>query len=198
MRCTYRAGILTAPNLSNSPTPPATHFAPGPCQNVRALKNRGRRESRAPDAPAALCARSEEHTSKSPQVHRKRSGLPCANGFNGFLRALLGESGFLATIASRDHLLDRLDASVEASGPHDFAVRACAARLAAPPRPPHPALNVRDDRDTPLMRGGTAAITNPVSSKRRSEIFFARGLDRWNQIEWQRKIGFWDQDTDAN
>ena len=30
----------------------------------------------------------------------KRSGTPCANGFNGFLRALLGEPGFLATIAS--------------------------------------------------------------------------------------------------
>jgi len=25
-------------------------------------------------------------------------GLPCANGFNGFLRALPGEPGFLATI----------------------------------------------------------------------------------------------------
>jgi len=45
----------------------------------------------------------------------------------------------------------KLDASVGASGPHDFAVRAGAARLASPSRPPHPAPNVRDDRETPLL-----------------------------------------------
>jgi hypothetical protein len=44
----------------------------------------------------------------------------------------------------------QLDASVEASGPHDFAVRAGADRLTALARPPHPAPNVRDDRETPL------------------------------------------------
>jgi hypothetical protein len=46
----------------------------------------------------------------------------------------------------------KLDASVGASGPHDFAVRQNAARLASPKRPPHPALYVRDDRETPLER----------------------------------------------
>ena len=50
----------------------------------------------------------------------------------------------------------RLDASVGASGPHDFAVRVSIVRrvpLARPtlPRPPHPVPNVRDDRDTPLQ-----------------------------------------------
>jgi hypothetical protein len=44
----------------------------------------------------------------------------------------------------------QLDASVEASGPHDFAVRLGAVRQQHHPRPPHPALYVRDDRDTPL------------------------------------------------
>jgi hypothetical protein len=44
----------------------------------------------------------------------------------------------------------RLGASVEASGPHDFAVRLGAVRQQHHPRPPHPALYVRDDRDTPL------------------------------------------------
>ena len=51
----------------------------------------------------------------------------------------------------------KLDASVGASGPHDFAVRISAARLASPKRPPHPAPNVRDDRDTPLSRGRDSA-----------------------------------------
>src|SRR5271169_819089 len=41
------------------------------------------------------------------------------------------------------------------SGPHDFAVRVSAVRPRAEahptlPRPPHPASNVRDDRETPL------------------------------------------------
>ena len=45
------------------------------------------------------------------------------------------------------------------------------------PRPPHPALHVRDDRDTPLCTRRDTGINNAVSTKRRSEIFFARGLD---------------------
>jgi hypothetical protein len=48
----------------------------------------------------------------------------------------------------------KLDASVEASGPHDFAVRLSAIRqrrIRVHRIPPH----VRDDRETPLQRGGT-------------------------------------------
>jgi hypothetical protein len=47
----------------------------------------------------------------------------------------------------------KLDASVGASGPHDFAVRVSAVRLWRHPRPPHPAAYVRDDRETPLCLG---------------------------------------------
>jgi hypothetical protein len=43
--------------------------------------------------------------------------------------------GFLVTVACKC----KLDAGVEALGPHDFAVRACARRLQRIPRPPHPA-----------------------------------------------------------
>jgi hypothetical protein len=54
--------------------------------------------------------------------------------------------------------LSLLDASVGASGPHDFAVRKSAVRprknLRAPLlRPPHPIPHVRDDREPPLFRG---------------------------------------------
>ena len=49
-----------------------------------------------------------------------------------------------------------LDPSVGRSGPHDFTVRIGRARLAQPTRPSHPAPNVRDDREAPLLiRGGT-------------------------------------------
>jgi hypothetical protein len=47
----------------------------------------------------------------------------------------------------------QLDASVEASRPHDFAVRERQRSSAVPSRPSHPAPNVRDDREAPLLRG---------------------------------------------
>jgi hypothetical protein len=47
----------------------------------------------------------------------------------------------------------RLDAGVEASGPHDFAVRERHHSSLLPPRPSHPAPYVRDDRETPLCVG---------------------------------------------
>jgi hypothetical protein len=142
--------------FKHTPPHPATHFAPGPCQKIRALKNRGRRESRAPGAPAASRANEKSTQAKSLQVHRKRSGLPCANGFNGFLRALPGDRALLSPSSARCEKHRRqFSVSVGTPEPHDFAVRIRRVRLARHTRPSHPALNVRDDRDTPLMRGGT-------------------------------------------
>jgi hypothetical protein len=54
--------------------------------------------------------------------------------------------------AMREHCR-QLAASVEASGPHDFAVRDTRNRLLRASRPPLPAPNVRDDRETPLVFG---------------------------------------------
>jgi hypothetical protein len=48
----------------------------------------------------------------------------------------------------------RLDASVGAPGPHDFAVRHSVARLASLRHPSHPAPNVRDDAYAPLIEAG--------------------------------------------
>jgi hypothetical protein len=45
----------------------------------------------------------------------------------------------------------QLDLSVERPGPHDFTVRDRRIRLMRQSRPSHPAPNVRDDRDTPLV-----------------------------------------------
>ena len=66
-------------------------------------------------------------------------------------------TGLVVTVAPEKRGSQELDVSAGTSGPHDFAVRVSAARprknvCAAPPsRPPHPAPNVRDDRETPLM-----------------------------------------------
>ena len=76
------------------------------------------------------------------------AGIPCAMVLR-LIRALPGDRALLPPSfagSSRD-----LDASVGASGPHAFAVRISIARLATLPRPPHPAPNVRDDREAPLL-----------------------------------------------
>jgi hypothetical protein len=105
--------------------------------------------------PGAKLARSfawnkENHTKVVTTGPPDDSSIPCANGFNGFLRALLGEPGLLSPSLARSSS-HRLNPSVGGSGPHDFAVRFQVARLAPQQRPPHPVPNVRDDRETPLF-----------------------------------------------
>jgi len=43
----------------------------------------------------------KKYTSLSHHRSSRFTGIPRANGFNGFLRALSGEPGFFATIASK-------------------------------------------------------------------------------------------------
>src|ERR1700754_3280327 len=87
---------------------------------------------RAQGMPGAQRTRSlvckEKHTSYSPQVRRTiRHSLH--DGLTAYFRALLGEPGFVATVAC-GFIIRKLDASVGASGPHGFAVRFSALRLA--------------------------------------------------------------------
>jgi len=86
-----------------------------------------------------------------------RSGLPCAIGFNGCfgLSLVIGLSCHHCRRDCRSNRRQR-DASVEASGPHDFAVRIACTRLVHATRPSHPAPNVRDDREAPLFRARDA------------------------------------------
>jgi hypothetical protein len=85
----------------------------------------------------------------------------------------------------------RLDASVGASGPHDFAVRHGAARPASPRRPSHPAPNVRDDREAPLLRDGTGGDVLLIWGRDKAE-YFCKG-DWTTQITLIRldKSAFW-------
>jgi hypothetical protein len=71
----------------------------------------------------------------------------------------------------------KLDASVGASGPHDFSVRKLAHSSARRLRPPHPAPYVRDDRETPLCVGRDGGICKSDLGQARKEIFLQRGLD---------------------
>jgi hypothetical protein len=99
-------------------------------------------------APAASRAKVES-TRVSHHRHTASTGIPCAMVLTGSF-ALSPVTG-LCCHRRRRSLLRQLDASVGASGPHDFTVRGGAVRQRAHPRPLHPAPNVRDDRDTPLL-----------------------------------------------
>ena len=134
--------------------------------------------------PGVPCTRSlvcekQKHTSKSPQVHRISPAFPHANGFNGFLRALPGDRAFLSPsqAAMREHHR-QLDASVEASEPHDFAVRDEQRFVFAHHRrPPHPAPTSVTIAKRPSCGTGWANHGGDLGKARR-EIFFVRGLDR--------------------
>jgi hypothetical protein len=146
-----------------------------------AQENRGRGECRVPAAPAASCAKCWWHTSVATTGPPGSPGIPARNGFNGLCRALPGDRALLppssADMACQNPVgptcLRELDASVGASGPHDFAVRSnrlSSARfvIAHGPLRTRPAIpsrakrcrvhrippRVRDDRDTPLCGVG--------------------------------------------
>ena len=113
--------------------------------------------------PGAQCTRSlvraigsEYAHEYSQRSHRKSPGIPARNGFNGFLRDLPGDRLFCHR---RLRILNRkLDASVEASGPHDFSVRQQNALVRSAARGHRIQPRVRDDRDTPLEWGGRRGV----------------------------------------
>jgi hypothetical protein len=80
-------------------------------------------------------------------------------------------------------LLRKLDAGVEASGPHNFTVRKTAPSSAAPLASIASRSNVRDDRDTPLKAGRDGCGYRGDLGERETEIFLRGGLDRANQID---------------
>ena len=140
-----------------------------------ALRSKGAGNAGRPMRPIAACAMSVVERTRVSQVtpeiarHSPRSGL-----------RLIARSprrpGFLATVACG--CFRKLDASIGASGPHDFAVREASALVFSAARvhriPPH----VRDDRETPLQRDGTAGDMKVICASMEGEIFLQKGLDR--------------------
>jgi len=88
----------------------------------------------------------------------RTTGLPCAMGY-GLLRALPGDRALLPPSPQGARCaLQELGISVGMPGPHGLAVRIDVVRPPANSalqlrlRPPHPAFNARDDRETPLFK----------------------------------------------
>jgi hypothetical protein len=94
----------------------------------------------------------QKSTGVSNQGYTATAGIPCTMVLR-LIRALPGDHAWLPpSPVRRWKRLHDLDACIGAPGPHDFAVRKAARTSAHSPRPPHPALYVRDDRETPLVR----------------------------------------------
>jgi hypothetical protein len=137
------------------------HIAPRSRGAMRPrFANHALTRQRAQGKPGARCTRSLACKVESTRVRHHRftgtPGLPCAM----VLTVSFGLSPVTGLCCHR-HLrswLRKLDASVGTSGPHDFTVRKYAVRprkklRCDALRPPHPAPNVRDDRETPLRSG---------------------------------------------
>jgi hypothetical protein len=117
---------------------------------------RGRRECRAPDAPAAACAKVVVESTRVSQVTPESPGIPHAMVLTVSF-VLSPATGFLATVAPEKLVSQELDTSIGVSGPHDFSVRFSTVRQERirvhriPPR-------VRNDREPPL--GGTGRASH--------------------------------------
>src|SRR5437868_15095264 len=111
------------------PPPSRGAVRPSFCE-LFAQENRGRRESRVPAAPAVSRAKlSEAHERSHREVHRIQPGLPCAMVLTAsfvlspvtglFCHRRLADPWCISTRLG-GCISAKLDASVGASGPHDF------------------------------------------------------------------------------
>ena len=119
---------------------------------------------RAQGRPGVLRTHSRACSEKSTRVSHYRSAETIRpslrNGLNGLCSCSPRCTGLLATVACRSSPTSL----IPASGDQDHTISPyanCAVRPTANPRPPHPAANVRDDRDTPLFSAAGCADHTP-------------------------------------
>jgi hypothetical protein len=128
-------------------------------------------------------SRVQNHIKKRTRAYRFSGNTPAfpAQWFYGLLRALLGERPTCHRRPCEAFASQELDASTGASGPHDFAVRVGIARLAIPPRPPHPAPTLVTMADVPLTGTGWVLCSGDLGFGK-TEIFFRKGLDKMTDL----------------
>ena len=119
--------------------------------------------------------RKVESTRVSHHGYAGTPGIPARNGFNGFLRTLPGDRALLSPSPHGRFLPRNLTPTIEASGPHDFAVRkitrSSVAQLASIASQPY----VRDDRETPLCIGPGCDRYRRDLGEMGTRIFLRRG-----------------------
>jgi hypothetical protein len=176
--------------------------APEPCMHSSPHKTEGVGNAGCPPHPQPRVQSEGSTRVSSPQVHRNHPAFPHAMVLTAYfvLSPVIGLSCHRrwrighACARSGRLCLRELDAGVEASGPHDFAVRSkhlSSARPVIAHRPIEPALpsrralrrcrvhrippRVRDDRDTPLLGDETARDIEVIWVRRERKYFCKRG-----------------------
>ena len=152
-------------------------------RNARALHDfRPSHGERAQGKPGADCTRGPRATKSTgvgPQVNRSNAGFPCAVVY-GLFRALPGDRAFLPPSWARcASIVANLDASIGASGPHDFAVRDIqrSSRAVIASTASHRAFVTCA---TPLLSGGTGGLRSLICPTTEAEYFCAKGwTDFW-------------------
>jgi hypothetical protein len=172
------AGCVVCSHSSNMHVSSRDALAPELCMFLRLEKQR------AQGKPGARCTRSRACRVVSTRVSHHRftgtPGLPCAMVLTVYfaLSLVTGLSCHHRSQETCKQLASReLDASVGASGPHDFAVRAQRHSSFDSRRPSHPAPNVRDDRDTPLLWVRDSDRCKSDLGEKNTRIFLRKGLD---------------------
>jgi hypothetical protein len=130
----------------------ATHRARGLPINSRPLQTEGAGNAGRPMRPIAACAMLLVERTRVSQVTPESPGIPRAMVY-GLLRALPGDQTFLSPSPVRRSSSHELDASLEASEPHDFAVRLARHSSKAHSASTASRPNVRDDGRRPSLRG---------------------------------------------
>jgi hypothetical protein len=163
--------------------------APSEKQRAQCYPERG-----AGKAGCPLHPRPRVQSVESTRVRHHRftgtPGLPCAMVLT--VSSALSSVTGLCCHRHRRNLFRRLDASVGASGPHDFAVREPGAFVNAPPHVHRIPPRVRDDRDTPPRRDGTARDIEVIWVGWESNYFCHQDwtasirLIRLNKLSWAR------------
>src|ERR1700730_14170159 len=135
----------------------AARFARGLAGSFRPPRTEGAGNAGRPMRPIAACAMNVVERTRVSQVtpantrHSPRNGLRLTSCSSR-------RSGFFVTVTPKKLASQGLNASVEASEPHDFAVRLRCSRLWHPRRPPHPAPTSVTIAKRPSVWDGTAAI----------------------------------------
>ncbi|SDI04355.1 hypothetical protein SAMN05444171_5437 [Bradyrhizobium lablabi] len=172
LRSTHPTIFECGITISRRDAPEVLHF-------VVPLENRGRREDRVRAAPAVL--RAIDATKICTQAYRFGGGIrpSLRNGFTAYF-VLTPANGLCCHRHPQEALAPHeLDASVAASGPHDFTVRVCRARQSQPSRPPLPAPRLRR-WPTPLWRDRMAGVVNLICPTALAEYFCVKGwTDFW-------------------
>ena len=154
---------------------------------------------RAQETPGARCTRSLAWSVENTRVNHHRftgtPGISCAMVLTVSF-VLSPVTGLCCHRRLRDNSR-KLDASVGASGPHDFAVRVSAARQSRAFASTASTPDVRDDRETPLFRVGQPTHDDDLRRKN-SGKFLRAGLDRFLLICPSGKSGWCTRSLEVN